>query len=180
MKSGSWSSFQAAAELPDREDEPTPETIPASVTVGQRFAEKTGGAWNVFDWEPDWCDCMKTHGDQYGPTPEPACKSCNGTGNGPLVPERIASDVSDADARLLVFGNDLLAACEEMLRTLTCPSRQLADITRAELRPWLPMLQEVVAKAKGYRILDCDHQWGIDGAHSNEYCKRCFVSRPKS
>jgi len=21
------------------------------------------------------------------------------------------------------------------------------------------------------------HEWGIDGAHSNEYCKRCFMSR---
>lgn len=23
------------------------------------------------------------------------------------------------------------------------------------------------------------HEWGIDGAHSNEYCKKCFVARPK-
>lgn len=24
----------------------------------------------------------------------------------------------------------------------------------------------------------CEHVWGTDGAHSNEYCKKCFVSRP--
>lgn len=23
----------------------------------------------------------------------------------------------------------------------------------------------------------CVHEWGIDGAHSNEYCKKCFASR---
>lgn len=22
-----------------------------------------------------------------------------------------------------------------------------------------------------------EHKWGIDGAHSNEYCKKCFISR---
>lgn len=22
------------------------------------------------------------------------------------------------------------------------------------------------------------HKWGIDGAHSNEYCKKCFVDKP--
>lgn len=26
----------------------------------------------------------------------------------------------------------------------------------------------------------CEHVWGIDGAHSNEYCKRCFISRKDS
>lgn len=23
----------------------------------------------------------------------------------------------------------------------------------------------------------CYHVWGIDGMHSNEFCKKCFVSR---
>ena len=23
------------------------------------------------------------------------------------------------------------------------------------------------------------HKWGIDGAHSNEYCKKCFVDKPE-
>lgn len=23
----------------------------------------------------------------------------------------------------------------------------------------------------------CDHQWGTDGAHSNEYCKHCFKDK---
>ena len=22
-----------------------------------------------------------------------------------------------------------------------------------------------------------EHEWGIDGMHSNEYCKKCFISR---
>lgn len=25
----------------------------------------------------------------------------------------------------------------------------------------------------------CSHEWGTDGQHSNEFCKKCFVSRPK-
>lgn len=24
------------------------------------------------------------------------------------------------------------------------------------------------------------HKWGTDGQHSNEYCKKCFISKPKS
>lgn len=26
---------------------------------------------------------------------------------------------------------------------------------------------------------ECTHVWGTDGQHSNEYCKKCFVARPK-
>lgn len=25
---------------------------------------------------------------------------------------------------------------------------------------------------------ECAHEWGIDGAHGNQYCKKCFVPRP--
>ena len=24
----------------------------------------------------------------------------------------------------------------------------------------------------------CDHVWGTDGMHSNEFCKKCFMSKP--
>ena len=24
-----------------------------------------------------------------------------------------------------------------------------------------------------------EHKWGTDGAHSNEFCKKCFVDKPK-
>lgn len=23
-----------------------------------------------------------------------------------------------------------------------------------------------------------EHQWGTDGAHSNEFCKKCFIDKP--
>ncbi len=26
---------------------------------------------------------------------------------------------------------------------------------------------------------DCDHIYGTDGMHSNEYCKKCFKSKPE-
>ena len=27
-------------------------------------------------------------------------------------------------------------------------------------------------------VSKCDHEWGTDGIHSNEYCKKCFMSKP--
>lgn len=29
-------------------------------------------------------------------------------------------------------------------------------------------------------IKKCDHVWGTDGQHSNEFCKKCFVDKSKS
>jgi hypothetical protein len=26
--------------------------------------------------------------------------------------------------------------------------------------------------------LKCEHEWGIDGLHTNEYCKKCFKDKP--
>jgi len=26
---------------------------------------------------------------------------------------------------------------------------------------------------------DCKHEWGTDGQHSNEFCKKCFVNKPE-
>lgn len=25
----------------------------------------------------------------------------------------------------------------------------------------------------------CEHEWGTDGQHSNEYCKKCFIAKPE-
>jgi len=25
----------------------------------------------------------------------------------------------------------------------------------------------------------CDHEWGTDGAHTNVFCKKCFMDKPK-
>ncbi len=58
-------------------------------------------------------------------------------------------DEINANARLISAAPDLLAACEEMLRTLTAPSRELCDITRKELGPWLTMLRTAISIAKG-------------------------------
>ena len=37
---------------------------------------------------------------------------------------------------------------------------------------WEICLKEIDECPKGG-----DHLWGIDGAHSNEYCKKCFMSK---
>ena len=44
---------------------------------------------------------------------------------------------------------------------------------------------EILLRRKNKSILygDCpkggNHEWGIDGQHSNQYCKKCFVSKPE-
>ena len=66
----------------------------------------------------------------------------------------------------------------------------IIDQTRKELRHiigdnhlttmfrFLPTYDE-----DGKIILPCpkggNHEWGIDGAHSNEFCKKCFTSYPE-
>jgi hypothetical protein len=52
-----------------------------------------------------------------------------------------------ANAKLIAAAPDLLAACEEVHRSLTSPSRELLDSTRRELEPWLPMITAAIAKA---------------------------------
>lgn len=39
-------------------------------------------------------------------------------------------------------------AVEEMHRTMTCPSRELLDSTRRELKPWIPMLRTALAACR--------------------------------
>jgi hypothetical protein len=29
------------------------------------------------------------------------------------------------------------------------------------------------------KVKECKHEWGTDGQHSNEFCKKCFVSKPE-
>ncbi len=37
-----------------------------------------------------------------------------------------------------------------------------------------------MTKAESLKIPEpCRHQWGTEGMHSNEFCKKCFVNRPK-
>lgn len=43
---------------------------------------------------------------------------------------------------------DMLAALEEIHRTLTSTSRVMSDVTRQEISPWLPMIEAAIEKAK--------------------------------
>lgn len=43
-------------------------------------------------------------------------------------------------------------------------------------------LKKIISGLKTVRemiVSKCDHVWGTDGMHSNEYCKKCFMSKPK-
>ncbi len=92
-------------------------TIPEKVTPGVRYAVAVPhGRWDVADWQSEPCDCvghvLGEHGEPY---PDPACPACKGTGDdGVLSPYTAYPDLEEADARLLVFGADLLAACKAM------------------------------------------------------------------
>ena len=39
-----------------------------------------------------------------------------------------------------------------------------------------PIPEPIEARARE----GCQHMWGTDGAHNNEYCKKCFVSKEAS
>lgn len=41
-------------------------------------------------------------------------------------------------------------------------------------------INDVREEAEILKVLlsKCDHVWGTDGAHSNVYCKKCFVDKP--
>ena len=66
-----------------------------------------------------------------------------------LPPSTLTMSVSFVDAatfeRVKRERDALLAACREMHRSLTSPTRILLDSTRREMAPWLPMLNEVLA-----------------------------------
>lgn len=43
-------------------------------------------------------------------------------------------------------------------------------------------LYEIIHNLKDLKLSilsNCEHEWGIDGMHSNEYCKNCFMTKPK-
>ena len=48
---------------------------------------------------------------------------------------------------LLRDAPELLEACQEILRALTSPTRELLDSTRREMEPCERLLKEVIAKA---------------------------------
>lgn len=81
------------------------------------------------------------------------------------IPEPIRN-IDDVSRLLFMYSGriDGEIGCE-----LAILSRRL-DASIAELCP----------EIKKRWSVQCDHVWGIDGAHSNEYCKKCFIDKPKS
>jgi hypothetical protein len=152
MNSGSWASYQAA--LPhearaggERDDEPTKsQTIPEKVTPEHRYAVKVGHTWDVFDWIDEGCECLgRTVGDDGYPQPDKSCRACNGTGKGGLVPDLVAAGVFEGDARLLVFGGDLLAACKAALVDLVTVTALTGSQDAGQ--PTIDALRAAIARA---------------------------------
>ena len=95
MKSAAWSSFQSAAELPDRDDDgPPTRTIPDKPVPGERFIETDGRHFHVYEWWPDFA---------FDP-------------DGELVPTELVRNLNEADARLLAFGSKLLKSSQDVYR----------------------------------------------------------------
>ena len=62
MNSGSWAAFQAAAELPDREDEPEVKYVTcACETCGWRDVFREDCLPRKRDTVEGWCDKCETH-----------------------------------------------------------------------------------------------------------------------
>ena len=60
-----------------------------------------------------------------------------------------ARDVLDELARLQGVNAELLEVCEEILRALTSPTRELLYSTRREMEPCKRILKAAIEKAKG-------------------------------
>ena len=151
MKSGSWSSFRAAAELPDREDEPQPRSMPESPKPGERFAlEHHPNSWTVYDWVPGECrSCLGVGNILEEGDPERKCLDCRGTGSDHEEPEEIARWMNEADARLLVFGKDLLTACKESLEAVDECYKATGHFKVAETSDQRQRILAAIAKAEG-------------------------------
>lgn len=104
--------------MPDG-DSDNPVTLPSPPIEGRRFAEaQRFGRWDVYDWVEVECPACMGVGrilEKDSGEPERKCLDCRGTGIDHQEPDLVVAGVSEADARLLVFGGDLLAALEELL-----------------------------------------------------------------
>lgn len=89
----------------DNDDGPPLVTIPDAPKPGERYMVKEPYAdrWGVYERLVEPCDC--------GAPPHPACVVCGGKGEW-LAGEDIACGLSEADARLLAFGGELIKALE--------------------------------------------------------------------
>lgn len=91
------------------------DTIPATPVVGRRFARFSVPLWDVYDWAT--LDCPACLGLRGGEPGSPCCPECRGTGAGPVVPVLAAQGLGEGDARLLVYGPEMLVLCRAVLRT---------------------------------------------------------------
>lgn len=138
----SWQDVQG--HYVERDDDPQPgRTIPENPTPGRRYMQAARrGSWDVYDWQEAACDhcCRRDMADQQD------CPRCKGTGTeGYMEPERIAADMFEEDARLLVFGGELLAAAGEAIRSLDLAS----DDPTGRTYPLYVKLREALANVKG-------------------------------
>lgn len=98
------------------DDAPPRRTVPETVTPGERYMEQHGCLWSVFNWAGVTCPCYGRHPGEEGVRADPSCGICGGTGESHLEPGEVAGGLTEADARLLCFGGELLAACEAIVR----------------------------------------------------------------
>lgn len=116
----------------DDEDGPPWITIPERPKPGERFmVRQPWDNWEVMEWFDVACELCHPSKD-----PSESCPCCKGTGlAGYQEPGRIAWNLSEVDARLLVFGASLVDAAA---RAVACCST--AHITE---------LSEALARVKG-------------------------------
>jgi hypothetical protein len=126
---------------------PPPRTLPEKPVPGERFIEaERRDRWAVCDWYHEPCVCVgRVRGEHGEPYPDPACPECKGTGDGVLVPELIAEDLAEEDARMLAFGSGLL----DVLERVQAASRRHTDGTARMDAAILDEIRTAVAGVKG-------------------------------
>lgn len=97
-----WHNALSADDL-GRDDPPEFRTVPANPKVHQRFMVGTSpGFWDVYDWVPGICTRCGGSG-QIDPDTVCPCDPPPGP-----VPEMTVSGLLEHDARMLVFGSELV------------------------------------------------------------------------
>lgn len=65
-------------------------------------------------------------------------------------------------------------------RLLSYMAEPPETLTGLELQEYIWLLEQLLQQTRQREVklrVVCQHRWGTDGMHSNEFCKKCFESR---
>lgn len=110
--------------------------------------------------------------DEQGLTPYPLH-----LGDWPLS-EAVERAVAESRRQAVACGNTIAAVGLSSPRVVA-PIVSLVPCSHPGCQNHVTHPCEGCGKQWGSKDAVCDHVWGTDGLHNNEFCKKCFVAKPK-